>query len=85
MTKQIDELMALFDEAAEANFDQGLHKRKVDAAPEEKREAFRQSLEAALRACRNATLEEVAGVCNRFQERDMQPAECAGAIRFMKS
>jgi hypothetical protein len=41
--------MRLFDEAAEASFDQGLHRRTLDAAPEEKREAFRSALEAALK------------------------------------
>lgn len=49
MTK-IDELMRLFDEAAKANFYQGLHHRVVDDAPEEKREAFRKALEAALKS-----------------------------------
>jgi len=46
---QIDKLMALFDEAAEASFDQGLHRRTLDDAPEEKREVFKKALEAALK------------------------------------
>lgn len=49
MNNQIDELMRLFDEAAEASFDQGLHRRTIDDAPEEKREEFRKALEAALK------------------------------------
>lgn len=38
----------------------------------------------SLARLRNEVLEEVAKVCDRFAEREMHPAECAGAIRSMK-
>jgi hypothetical protein len=34
-------------------------------------------------ACARAAIEAAAGICDRFAEREMHPAECAGAIRRM--
>jgi hypothetical protein len=49
--------------------------------------AARAALESAVRAygeaCARAAIEAAAGICDRFAEREMHPAECAGAIRRM--
>lgn len=36
-------------------------------------------------AIRNEAYEDAAALCDRFAKREMHPAECAGAIRMMKS
>jgi len=44
-----------------------------------------QPVEAAVQQARNVAFEAAASLCDRFAARDMHPAECAGAIRMMKS
>jgi LmbE family N-acetylglucosaminyl deacetylase len=44
-------------------------------------EAIEAQAKAALEEVRRKALEEAAAICDRFQERKMAPAECAGAIR----
>ena len=39
------------------------------------------SMRAYGEACARAAIEAAAGICDRFAEREMHPAECAGAIR----
>lgn len=44
-----------------------------------------QYINAYAAACRAAALEEAAGICDRFAEREMHPAECAAAIRALRT
>jgi hypothetical protein len=43
----------------------------------------RDQMRAYGEACARAAIEAAAGICDRFAEREMHPAECAGAIRRM--
>jgi hypothetical protein len=76
MTKQIDELMALAIELRNVSNEQALGKAL----------ALKAALEAALKDCRNATLEEAAKLCDEMQPVPAsEPRHCAQDIRSMKS
>ena len=86
MTK-IDELMALGRKWANAAAVEVMYGAPADQDEQE----FRKSLEAALEACRNDTLEKAAEKCEELTEDWGDPAEesgmltCRNEIRKMKS